>query len=680
MRAKAIGIIFKKQIIELLRDKRAVFVIFILPILLYPLMIVGFAQMSIFLMGKMMKEQFPVAIENSHSAPELFALFEADTQLNIISPADIDSALEAGDILAHVIFAEGLEMRIAEGRSDSIIIRYDGSKERSDFVLSHISEIISGYEKDIVTARVTAAGLDSSVTEPINSRRENIASKEKMGGMVFGRILAMILVLMVISGAYYSSIDMIAGEKERGTLETLLVSPAGRMEIVFGKYLTVFVMAIVNALLNLASMGLTLSVGLGMMGGDIGQFLALSIAPATLTLILLQLLPLAALFSAIFLAVSSFAKSYKEAQSYLTPIFIVGQLFAMSAILPGLDINFGLAFVPVMNVSLLIKKLMVGPAGLVNFAVVWTSTAVFALLALRWAAGIISNEEALLSDSGGASLSRFFAHGKKPVSTAHAGAIDSIILFAIAVALLIWIGAPLQQKDIVLGLSVTEIALVALPALLFAKRMKLNIRKTFRFNKIELIPTLAIIPMAIAGFFLMTQLQVLTYKIIPFPTEYLDLFEGMLTQIAALGTFGGLLVLAALPGICEELLFRGYILDGLSRKWGAGAGVVVSGVLFGAFHLDPFRLIPTSILGILFGAIVLRRNSIYYGMLAHFINNACALLLMIYGGAFAERFFSEESFAPAWMIMTAGVVLVASLVVVLWKRTKKQNTFDVIAQ
>ncbi|MCK5832979.1 CPBP family intramembrane metalloprotease [bacterium] len=668
MRAKVIGIIFKKQLVEILRDRRAIFVIFILPLLLYPIMIVGFAQMSIFLVGKMEKELFPVIIENRESSPELMALFEEDTQLTIVTSDNPDSQLANGDILAKVTISDGFSGKINSGERDTLQIFFNGAEERSEFALSHILEILDSYEKHIVTKRVTSAGLDSFVTDPIVTIRENIATKEKMGGMVFGRVLAMILVLMVISGAYYSSIDMVAGEKERGTLETLLVSPAGRMEIVIGKYLTVLIMAFVNALLNLVSMGLTMSVGIDAMGGELSNFLSLSLAPGTLALILIQLIPLAALFSAAFLAISSSAKSYKEAQGYLTPLLIAAELPAMAALLPGLELNTGLAFVPVLNVSLLIKQLMVGSVGIINFAIVWISTAIFAILALKWASSIISNEEALLSESGGSPLSRAFASNKSlKTKKNHAGASDAFFLFAVAVALLWWVGTPVQMRDIVAGLLITEVLLVSAPAYLLARRLNLNIKETFRIKNPNLPRIFLTIPLGIAGFVLITQFQVLSNMISPISPDYLQQFEGMLNDIASLGIVGGLAVLAVIPAICEEILFRGYILDGLTRKWGPILGIVIAGVLFGAFHLDPFRLIPASLLGIVYGIMVFRRGSIFYGMGAHVINNSCAFLASIYGESICERYFSGEQLAPIWLIIIAIAIFTLCFALIIKK-------------
>jgi len=652
MNWRVIGIIFKKQLVELLRDKRTVFVIFVLPLLLYPLMVVGFAQLSIFMIGKMGEETFKLAVVNPDDAPRLMADIEADTQFSFPKIAEPDSALQIGDIELIVTVPEDFEAEIGLGKSESLAISFNGAKERSTLALERLRNLINQYKNRIVTERVSVAGLDSAVTRPVFQDIRNVASQEKMGGMVFGRILALILVLMVITGAYYPSIDMVAGEKERGTLETLLVSPAGRMEIVLGKYSTVFVLAIVNALLNLASMGLTIGLGLKYMGGPLTENFAFTITPGMLVMILVELIPLAALFSAVFLAISSFAKSYKEAQGYLTPVFIIAELPAMAALLPGFELSQGAAVVPVLNVALLFKAVMIGEVAPLLVLTVWLSTAFYAALALKWAASIISNEEILLSETKESPISRIFERAKPGVK-AEAGSFDSILLFAVSIALLWFIGAALQKNDLFSGLAITEILLIAAPAYLLAKRLKLNLRKTFRLKPVNPAGIALMLPLMVSAFVLITQLQVILVKVVGLPAYYIESMESAMSQFTETGPILGFAIIAVLPALCEEFLFRGYILSGLTRKWGAVGGIISTGFLFGAFHLDPYRFAAASMLGILFGAIVWRRGSIFYGIAGHLINNGAAFLVLIFADSPWLASFSDTEFAPLWITVPA---------------------------
>ena len=161
---------------------------------------------------------------------------------------------------------------------------------------------------------------------------------------------------------------------------------------------------------------------------------------------------------------------------------------------------------------------------------------------------------------------------------------------------------------------------------------------------------------AASGFFLITQLQVVFSKIAEIPPKYLQQFEEMLESLKSMGPVGFFFIIAFLPAVCEELLFRGYILDGLTRKLGAASGIILTGVLFGAFHLDPYRLIPASLLGIIFGLAVWKGGSIFYGMTGHLVNNGLAFLAVLIGEEKLGRYISETDFAPLWAIILASIV------------------------
>ena len=256
----------------------------------------------------------------------------------------------------------------------------------------------------------------------------------------------------------------------------------------------------------------------------------------------------------------------------------------------------------------------------------------------------------------------------------NAGSGDSLLLFAFTVALLWWVGAPLQRSNIITGLIITEIILVALPPLILAKRFHLNFKKTFRFRSARFTPLIFMATLAGSGFFLITQLQALINKYIGIPQSYIEGSESMLSDLTGIGILGGFLILAVLPAICEEILFRGYILDGLTRKWGIVTGIVLAGILFGAFHLDPYRLVAASLLGIVYGAIVWRQNSIFFGMLGHTINNGLAFAIVV----LSERlphFIPEEDFLPLWLSGIMAILFIVSFSA-LWRKKDRRISID----
>ena len=190
--------------------------------------------------------------------------------------------------------------------------------------------------------------------------------------MIAGSFLPYIVILMALTGAMYPAIDLTAGEKERGTLETLLVSSVNRIDIVLGKFLTVFTASIVTATLAVGSMAVT---GMGLLGtaSEVASEFNFSIEPLGVFLMVMAMVPLGAIFASLLMTLSLFAKSYREAQSYITPLMFVVIIPAMASLMPDTELNKELAFVPVLNVSMMMKDALMGnidPGSLVMTMVV----------------------------------------------------------------------------------------------------------------------------------------------------------------------------------------------------------------------------------------------------------------------------------------------------------------------
>ena len=249
-----------------------------------------------------------------------------------------------------------------------------------------------------------------------------------------------------------------------------------------------------------------------------------------------------------------------------------------------------------------------------------------------------------------------------------AGVLDTLLLFTSVVALLWWIGVPLQTMNLLLGIAITELVIVAVPPYFFARGLKLDLVKTFRIRLPSLSGALMMIIIAGAGFFIMAQLQIAFTKLVEIPTSYIEATEDLLLRLTDVGAVVGTLVIVILPAICEELLFRGYILDGLTRSWGAAVGIVISGILFGMFHFDSFRFIPATLMGILFGAIVWQRGSIIYGIIGHIINNGIAFFMAMFGSYYFPELVSEVDFAPLW-VTALFVILFVVAFRGIWRET-----------
>ena len=200
--------------------------------------------------------------------------------------------------------------------------------------------------------------------------------------------------MLCLTGAMYPAMDLTAGEKERGTMETILASPASRAEIVLGKFLLVVTASLVTAALSILSFAITIFGGAELFS-ELTKNFVIAVSTRALLAVLVMILPLSLIFAAALLAISVMARSYREAQTYITPLMFIVILPAMASFLPGVELNAKLALVPILNVSLVSKEIFSGqyPWGLI--ALIFLSTTAYAAAAIYLAVRQFSREEVL---------------------------------------------------------------------------------------------------------------------------------------------------------------------------------------------------------------------------------------------------------------------------------------------
>src|SRR4029079_11855408 len=233
----------------------------------------------------------------------------------------------------------------------------------------------------------------TAVAEPVQAR-----------AAVWSKILPFVLMIWALTGAFYPAIDLCAGEKERGTLETLLSSPAARSEIVWGKLLTVMTFSMATSLLNLTSMTATGTFIVGQIQKMGAARLPLEVGPPPLMAmfwLVLALVPVSALFSALSLAIAAFARSSKEGQYYLMPLLMISLPLMMLPVLPAAELDLGFSLIPLSGLLLLLRALIEGQYfDALRFSIpVVGVTAVCCLLAIRWAIDQFNNESVLFRES-----------------------------------------------------------------------------------------------------------------------------------------------------------------------------------------------------------------------------------------------------------------------------------------
>ncbi len=397
--AGKVGTIYRKELREVLRDRRTLVFMIVFPLVLIPVLLT------------MVTGLVESAIEKANTETIRYALYDGDRLPGLQEALAADASFEAVEGVAR----EELEQAIDDDRlTMALTVRapFDagaGPQTTVDMFFNGASKISPVERKTrallerqgdkLRLARLEALGLDSpdkqsAVLEPVKLEAHNTADMREVVGEQAGGMLPYMFIIFCYLGALYPAIDLAAGEKERGTLETLLLAPIPRVQLVLGKFLVVFTAGVVSALLSIAGLGLWLAYQGQEVGGAMGEIIK-SVSPIDLTLIALMLVPMAAMFSALLLSISIYAKSFKEAQSYSAPLNMLVIMPAVLAMLPGIELDWTWALVPITNISLAIKELIKGTMDYTMLVAILGSSVVIAGACLAFCTWWFNREDVL---------------------------------------------------------------------------------------------------------------------------------------------------------------------------------------------------------------------------------------------------------------------------------------------
>ncbi|HWN67408.1 MAG TPA: ABC transporter permease subunit [Haliangium sp.] len=392
---REIWIIFRKELKEVLRDRRTLVFMIALPLLMIPALGEVAVYFTVEAQRRASTEVLRYAVFDEHNLPAVTEAFTQAPRFERVTLArreDITAAVAAGTIdFALVVNAANTGSAVA-GKADPagpqtlVALHFDDSvitdkiEERARAVLDALSE----RER---ARRLTAVGVPEATHDrlltPVRVMKVGTADMRAIFGERLGGMLPYLFIVFCLLGALYPAIDLAAGEKERGTLETLLLVPVARGRIVLGKYLVVFTTAMTAAALSLVSLGAWAAWKGRAVQGAFGAILS-SIGALDLALIAAMLVPVAAMFAAILLSISIYARSFKEAQSYAAPMNLLVILPAMLAMLPGVEMTWGWAMVPITNIALAVKELVKGTMNYEMLVAILGSSALLAGLLLAF--------------------------------------------------------------------------------------------------------------------------------------------------------------------------------------------------------------------------------------------------------------------------------------------------------
>jgi sodium transport system permease protein len=407
MNWKSIFVVYRKELKDQLRDRRTVISTLVIPAVIMPVLMLGFGAMMAKIMKKAQDEGTSVMLVGAAGAPELAKALKADGKFRVIPEApDYKQRISDKKLRVALGLPADFDAKMARGEPAEIDVMYYEGEIKSGIGVRAIQEFLTQYRTNILEARLKDRGLPMDFARPFTFARKNVAPPEKVGGATIGMFIPYIIIILCFSGAMYPAMDLTAGEKERGTMETLMCSPTHRINIVLGKFLMVLTASFATLAVVMASMVGTTALGGVFFTGKIAGAAAAgqaaqaantmpSFDPAGLLGVFAMVAPLAIFFAALLLTVSLFAKSYKEAQSYVGPLILVAIVPAMFGMLPGIDLNAKTALIPILNLSLVSKEMISGTWNWPYIGLIFGSSCAYAAAGLWICVKMFNREDVL---------------------------------------------------------------------------------------------------------------------------------------------------------------------------------------------------------------------------------------------------------------------------------------------
>ena len=354
-------IIFKKELKDITRDRRAIITMIVVPLLLFPVLMTVATKVTSSQVKKAEEKTIKVGLITNNNAAAFREILLNRKDMKIredIAPEDIESLIKDEKIDAVVHIDAQFDQKVNDQQSGDIHLHFKSSKDLN-ITRRRLTELINDYEEQLVTDRFDRLYLDRNIADAIKTHRHDVASEQEKIGKAVGGFLPYMFIIFCFMGCMYPAIDLGAGEKERGTLETLLVSPASRFQILLGKFGVITIAGLTSTIVTFIGIFVAVSQN-KRLAERFMDVIGSLFAPANIAISISLLMPLTIFFAAALLAISIFSKSFKEAQSLMTPLNIFIILPVFIGLLPGIELNAITALIPVLNVSLATKEVLAG--------------------------------------------------------------------------------------------------------------------------------------------------------------------------------------------------------------------------------------------------------------------------------------------------------------------------------
>ncbi|MBE3127044.1 MAG: ABC transporter permease [Candidatus Atribacteria bacterium] len=391
---KNIKLIFIKELLGTIRDRRTIIAMIIIPLIFYPLLFAGIGYFS--KLGSIKSEEAAskVIIDGAEFAPQLVNYLREYEKIEILIIEDDSHAkLQNGDIQAILVIPPDFKYKIEQGEPNKLILKYDATEAKSRIAKQRIDQVIEKYKSEILFQKLSRLDLKEEFLTPLILQEENIATAKKMTGAFLATLLPYLIIILIFTGAMHTAVDITAGEKERGTIATLLVSQISRLEIVLGKCFAVMLISFTSMVLGLFGLTLAFLSGTSIAGGIEGLQFGISIN--SIFLFFLVLFPLVGLASAVLVMVGIYARNIREASSYIIPIYMLTIFLGIISISQGMELTGKMFLIPVLNSSFVFKELLMGKIYWNHIITTFSANIIIAGIALFGATRLFNKEEVL---------------------------------------------------------------------------------------------------------------------------------------------------------------------------------------------------------------------------------------------------------------------------------------------
>ena len=382
---KIIVAIFKKELTDVLRDKRTLFFMIVIPVIVMPLIFIGSIKFQEYQSKKSDEKILNIGLINKTSDSQIRDYLLDQKGVYLVEDIDLDS-LELGikndSLQGGLYLHENFISDISTNVMGKVEVYYKSSDLMSK-AKNRINNALEIYKNKIVSERLSQFNVDKHLLEPLDIINKDISTKKETIGKAVGGLIPYMLVIFIFLGAMYPAIDLGAGEKERGSLETLLSSPATKFEITVGKLMVVSLAGMVSGLISVIGISVPFYF-IGNIPDQIKSTVLEIISPFIIVSVIILMIPIAIFFASMLLSISFYARSFKEAQSLMGPLNIIIIVPLMLTLGPGIEIDHITALIPLINVGLLTKEILAGSAQPIYFIETLSSLLFFAAIGIRF--------------------------------------------------------------------------------------------------------------------------------------------------------------------------------------------------------------------------------------------------------------------------------------------------------